>query len=191
MNQKEYWNNRWINKQTGWDISQASPALVKILNKYPKDASILIPGCGNAYEAEYLIKNDYKNITLIDISEELCNNLKAKFSVYKNAPKIICGDFFEHNGQYDLILEQTFFCAIEPKMRENWCSKMNALLKDTGKVEGLLFNIIFEKAGPPFGGSQVEYEQMFTKYFSKVQFNECLTSIAPRKGTEIEFILEK
>lgn len=191
MNQKEYWNTRWINNQTGWDIKYASPALIEIIKKYPKDAGILIPGCGNAYEAEYLIQNNYNNITLIDISEELCNHLISKFSNYQNKPRIICADFFEHKGKYDLILEQTFFCAISPELRQNWCMQMNSLLKTNGKVEGVLFNTTFDKEGPPYGGSQFEYEQLFSKHFSKVQFRDCLLSIPQRKGTEIEFILEK
>ena len=40
-----------------------------------KTASILIPGCGNAYEAEYLLANGFKNITIIDIAPSLVAQL--------------------------------------------------------------------------------------------------------------------
>jgi hypothetical protein len=35
--------------------------------------------------------------------------LQTKFGDNPNI-KVICGDFFEHQGQYDLIIEQTFLC---------------------------------------------------------------------------------
>ncbi|HXH19987.1 MAG TPA: hypothetical protein VNJ07_12995 [Chitinophagales bacterium] len=31
--------------------------------------------------------------------------------------RLIHRDFFKHQGRYDLIIEQTFFCAINPKPR--------------------------------------------------------------------------
>ena len=51
-----FWNNRWATGQTGWDIGYASPAITTYLQQYEnKNAAILIPGCGNAHEAEFLI----------------------------------------------------------------------------------------------------------------------------------------
>ena len=51
---------------------------------------------------------------------------------------VILGDFFEHTGQYDLIIEQTFFCAIDPKLREKYVAQSSALLKPSGKIIGVL-----------------------------------------------------
>ena len=89
-----FWNQRWISGQTGWDIGYASPPLVKFMEGYPnKDAAILSPGCGNAYEAAHFADNGFSNITLVDISEEAVSRLREKF---KHTPqiKIHCEDFF-------------------------------------------------------------------------------------------------
>ncbi|MBP6047706.1 MAG: hypothetical protein KA530_11585, partial [Ferruginibacter sp.] len=52
---REYWDAQWQNKTTGWDIGHASPAITEYMAQYKnKDAAILIPGCGNAYEAVFL-----------------------------------------------------------------------------------------------------------------------------------------
>ncbi len=52
---KTYWKYRYQQKQTGWDIGFASTPLVTYFDHLnDKDIKILIPGCGNAYEAEYL-----------------------------------------------------------------------------------------------------------------------------------------
>ena len=44
-----------------------------------KELKILIPGCGNAYEGEYLMKHRFKNTHLIDISQEALNGFKKRF----------------------------------------------------------------------------------------------------------------
>lgn len=184
-----YWSNRYLQQQTGWDIGYSSTPLQQFMNSITdKDISILIPGCGNAYEAEYLLKEKFTDITLLDISPVLTAELKKKFN--KQTIKIITADFFEHEGQYDLILEQTFFCALHPSQRESYIKQMHQLLKPGGTLAGVLFNKNFE-GGPPFGGSKEEYEQLFNQFFSIKKMEPCYNSIQPRSGTELFFILEK
>jgi len=69
--------------------------------------------------------------------------------------QVLLGDFFNHKGEYDLIIEQTFFCALPPTMRQKYVWKMHELLAKDGILAGLLFNRKFE-VSPPFGGSQEE-----------------------------------
>ena len=154
-----------------------------------KECAILIPGCGNSYEAAYLLQQGFTNITVIDIAAILVENLKNKFA-HHSSIKIILGDFFEHQGNYDVIIEQTFFCALPPTIRQQYVSKMHELLNKNGKLIGLLFNRSFEKS-PPFGGSKEEYEQLFTMAFTFLHFNTSLNSIAPRANTELWIELQK
>jgi methyl halide transferase len=153
-----YWSGRYSNNTTGWDIGAVSTPLKEYIDQLQdKNIAILIPGCGNSYEAEYLLQKGFSNITLIDISAVLCNNLEQKLQPYLSSGlKIICADFFELQGQYDLIIEQTFFCALDPSLRKAYADKMYQLLKPGGKLVGVLFNRSFE-GGPPFGGSENEY----------------------------------
>ncbi|MBX9448501.1 MAG: hypothetical protein KL787_01740 [Taibaiella sp.] len=95
------------------------------------------------------------------------------------------GDFFEHRGNYDLILEQTFFCALPPGLRENYAKKMQQLLNPGGTLAGVLFHIEFEKAGPPFGGHTREYQKLFDPCFHIHKMEPCYNSIAPRDGHEV------
>ncbi|MBK8473974.1 MAG: methyltransferase domain-containing protein [Sphingobacteriales bacterium] len=188
---QSYWNIRWENSETGWDIGYASPAIVEYMAQYPnKDANILIPGCGNAYEAESLLANGFQHITLIDIAPKAVEVLKAKF-VDKPQVKILCEDFFQHQSAYDLIIEQTFFCAISPDQRIAYAQKMASLLRPKGKIIGLLFDIVFEKQGPPFGGCADDYRAIFEPYFVIQTMEKCHNSISPRAGTELFIKLSK
>lgn len=182
---KEYWDNRYKNRETGWDIGYASPALIEYAETViPKDASILIPGCGNAYEAKALLDKGFKNITLLDIAPTLVNQVQKEFGETAQI-RIICEDFFDHGEKYNYILEQTFFCALDPILREEYSNKMADLLHPHGILAGLLFNRAFESAGPPFGGNKTEYQLLFQVDFDILIMETCLNSIPQRQGSEL------
>jgi methyl halide transferase len=153
---KHYWNNRYKSKQTGWDMGRISEPLKTYFDQLSdKNISILIPGCGNAHEAKYLIMLGFTNITLIDFADEVVLSLKQKFkqAIDDRKMKILGADFFDMNNQFDLIIEQTFFCALDPSLRKNYAAKMHSLLKTDGKLVGVLFSFPLSNEGPPFGGS--------------------------------------
>lgn len=188
---EQYWSNRYQTHTDIWDLKNVSTPLKEYFDQLiDKNISILIPGCGNAYEAEYLLQLGFTNITLIDISPIPVKNLQEKFAVQLNKEiKIILGNFFELNQSFDLIVEQTFFCAIDPSLRQLYADKMYELLKVGGKLIGVMFNCSFED-GPPFGGSIEEYKLLFAQKFSIKTLETCYNSIEKRKGNEVFIILQ-
>lgn len=185
-----YWDNQYQANATGWDLGQVSPPIKTYIDTIEnKEAKILIPGCGNTYEAEYLLQLGFTNVTVIDIAPTLVKNLKQKFANNKNIT-VVLGDFFEHKGDYDYIIEQTFFCALPPAMRQKYVWKMHQLLSEHGKLIGLLFNREFE-VSPPFGGSLKEYEQLFYKAFAFNSISLAGNSIPSRANTELFFEFQK
>ncbi len=189
---KDYWETRYQLHETGWDVGTVSTPLKAYIDQLQdKNISILIPGCGNAYEAEYLLANGFSNVTLIDISPSLVEALKKKFTAEDQQKiHITCANFFEHNAPYDLVLEQTFFCALDPALRKAYVDKMHGLVKPGGKLVGVLFDRDFE-GGPPFGGGKAEYEKLFAEKFALKKMEACYNSIGPRSGTELFINLEK
>lgn len=189
-----YWSERYKNDHIRWDIGQVAPALKAYFDQLTdKNISILIPGCGNAHEAEYLLKQGFTKVTLIDISSILVSNLQEKLNIFikSGVCQVIHQDFFEHQGSYDLIVEQTFFCAIDPTLRTNYAQKMSQLLKPNAKLVGLLFECDFMGGGPPFGGSKEEYLPYFSPYFQFNTFEKCTNSIPPRAGNELFINLQR
>lgn len=186
----EFWDQRYLNNETGWDMQQVSPPLKSYIDSLDnKNLKILIPGCGNAYEAEYLLSKGFKNVTLIDFSSVVTKKLKEK---YQDQPiNIVNENFFTHKGKYDLILEQTFFCALQPSLREEYVKKCYELLNDGGKIAGVLFNKKFAPVEPPFIASDEEYHKYFEPTFTFLKFESCTNSIESRKGYEMFFEFEK
>ncbi len=187
---KEYWENRYKTNDAIWDIGHISTPLKEYIDQLEnKEIKILIPGAGNAYELDYLIEKGFQNVFVIDYAQQ---PIDAIINRNKTLEKhLICDDFFNHNETYDLIIEQTFFCALNPSLRENYVSKMYDLLSDKGKISGLLFNFPLTEVGPPFGGSYDEYINLFLEKFKIKILEPAYNSIKPRANKELFFTFEK
>ncbi len=158
---KEYWNSKWESKQTGWDIGYISTPIKEYIDQLSnRELKILIPGGGNSYEGEYLFNQGFKNVSILDLSKVPFNNLKKRCPGFPDN-NLIIGDFFEHKGKYDLIIEQTFFSSFQPKFRSRYADKIHYLLKPGGKLIGLLFQIELYHDHPTYGGSKQEYLNLF------------------------------
>lgn len=191
---QSYWNKRYLEEQIGWDIGYPSPPLQFYIDGLSdKNQRMLIPGCGNAYEAKYLLENGFTNITLIDIAPLVVNDVKEKLHKYilEGKLRVLLGDFFDLKDQFDTILEQTFFCALIPSMRAKYVQHMHSLLAPKGIIAGVLFNFPLTDEGPPFGGSIEEYQQYFAPLFNIQKLELCYNSIKPREGRELFIRLVK
>lgn len=187
---KEFWEERWSNEQIGWDLGEVSPPLLNYINQLTnKDLKILIPGCGNAYEAEYMYAKGFHNLYIVEIAKGAIESFKKRYPDFPSE-NIIHADFFEIEDQFDLIIEQTFFCAINPSLRQQYVKQMTKLLKPNAKLVGLLFNTDFV-GGPPFGGHKNEYVELFSDSFFIDVMDEAHNSIQPRLGRELFIILRK
>jgi methyl halide transferase len=181
----EVWNDRYQNKDIGWDIGKVSTPLKEYFDQLEnKDLKIAIPGCGNAYEAEYLRALGFTNVFLIDWAQEALNSFQKRNPNFPES-HLICGDFLKHKGSYDLIVEQTFFCAIHPNLREAYVLKTKELLAENGQLIGLLFNDKLFSNRPPYGGKKKDYSVLFEKHFSRVKMEKAYNSIEARRGREL------
>ena len=188
---KTYWNNRYNENATPWNIGYASLPIVKYIEQLKnKNLKILIPGAGNGYEAEYLWKKGFKNVYALDFAKQSLDNLKNRVPNFPQN-QVIAEDFFHFEGQFDLVIEQTFFCALHPNLRNRYVEKTHQLLKPKGKIVGLLFNFELTDSGPPFGGSENDYREMFKNKFNIKVLEPAINSIKERNGKELFFIFEK
>jgi SAM-dependent methyltransferase len=188
---KEYWDTRYKSNEIGWDIGYVSTPIKEYLDQLnDKSLDILIPGCGSAWEAEYCLQQGFKNTHAIDISDQAVSTFQKRVPDFPKE-NIFNDDFFTHSRKYDLIIEQTFFCALPPTMRTDYVKKMHELLKPNGKLVGLLFNIELFEYHPPFGGHQGEYQKLFAPYFHIKIMDTAFNSIPPRADNELFVILEK
>jgi thiopurine S-methyltransferase len=188
---ERYWALRYKENRIKWDIGSISTPIKEYIDQLEdKSLRILIPGSGNSYEAEYLHRLGFINVFVVDIAKEPLENLKRRVDDFP-ITHLLQKDFFKLNLEFDLIIEQTFFCALDPDLRPKYAVKMNELLKPNGKLAGLFFNFKKTKFGPPFGGDLREYKSLFQPYFEILKLEECYNSIPERSGNELFFIFKK
>ena len=187
----EFWNSLYEFAGQGWDIGYPSPALCAYFNQIEtKNLRILIPGAGNAYEAEYLHRQNFKSVFVLDFAERALKNFKNRVP---NFPEhhILKEDFFLHQGSYDIIAEQTFFSSMPPELREKFVQKIAELLSPGGIYFGLFFNHEFENDKPPFGAEYIDYQKLFEPYFDIQTLELSYNTIKARAGRELFFIFRK
>lgn len=190
---EEFWDNKYKTNDIGWDLGTVSPpikAYIDQLSKSDKELKILIPGGGHGYEAEYLNSKGFKNVYVVDVSETALSNLKNRVPSFP-AAHLIKKNFFELDMTFDLIIEQTFFCAINPEHRALYAEKASKILHTNGKIIGLLFNVPLNKTHPPFGGNKEEYLTYFKPYFHIGLMEKATNSHESRLGKELFFNIQK
>ncbi|WP_271784681.1 methyltransferase domain-containing protein [Aquimarina algiphila] len=200
MNQNQsqenaYWTQRYTENRTGWDIGYVATPLKNYIDQLTdKTINILIPGAGNAYEAEYLFQNGFHNVHVLDISQTPLDTFAQRVPDFPKS-QLILGDFFTLKGSYDLIIEQTFFCSFipTPENRSTYVLQMSNLLNPDGKLVGLWFDIPLtdDMEKRPFGGDKKEYLSYLETHFETIIFEKCYNSIPERQGNELFGIFRK
>lgn len=186
-----YWETRYKNDEAQWDAGTITQPIKEYIDQLAdKSLRILVPGAGNGHEFEYLVTQGFDNAVMLDIAREPLDNAATRLPGLE-PERLIHADFFEHTGAYDLILEQTFFCALPPGLRDAYGEKMHSLLAPGGKIAGLLFDFPLTEQGPPFGGSREEYLERFSGLFKITMLHRAYNSIEKRAGRELFFIFEK
>lgn len=190
-----YWRTRYATGQTGWDVGAITPPLRDYFTQLgpPDNRRILIPGAGRAYEAEYLHNQGFSQVFVVDLAPEPLEDLHKRVPNFPGG-HLLQQDFFSLSAEppYDLIVEQTFFCALPRSLRPDYARQCAHLLRPGGKLVGLLFEADFGSSPePPFGGTRVEYRAYFEPYFEFVHFDTAYNSIRPRQERELFICLQK
>jgi len=188
---KTYWEDRYTKKEDFWNAKTITTPLKTYIDQLEdKTLRVLIPGVGHGHELVYLHQKGFTQSKGLDFTTlAFEETMKSESSVSKD--HIIVSDFFAHEGTYDLIIEQTFFCSLPIAKRKDYAQKMYALLRTEGKLVGLLFDTTFEKNTPPFGGNKEEYLKLFEPYFTIEVMERAYNSIKPRQDRELFIILKK
>ena len=191
-----YWQERYQAARAGWDTGAITPPLQAYFDQLDvrQQPRILIPGAGRAYEAEYLHHAGFKQVWVADIAPAALEAVAQRMPDFP-AEHLLLQDFFTLEpapAPFDLIIEQTFFCALAQRLRPAYARQCAQLLRPGGTLMGLLFDTDFGPVQePPFGGSRAEYRAYFELYFEFKHFEAATNSIRPRAGRELFICLKK
>jgi cyclopropane fatty-acyl-phospholipid synthase-like methyltransferase len=189
------WQRHYDEGDLGWDLGQVAPPFIKLFeSKTILPGKTLIPGCGRGHEVIYLAENGFE-VTAVDYSPGAVNHLKSTVQERNLKCEVLNMDFFgidsAHNGVYDLLIEQTFFCAISPEQRSSYVSTVARALKKGGMLAGLFYHTGEEEGGPPFNTTREDIKKYFSDSFEIRQLSKAEDSAEQRKNKEWLAILIK
>lgn len=179
-----YWQERYNRGDIPWDIGYPSPPLMHYAGQFPTTTRILLPGAGRSHEAIALHRLGYEQVWVCDWAAAPLEYVREQAPDFP-AAHLLQQDFFQLEGVFELILEQTFFSALPPRRRPAYAEKMNDLLHPNGRLAGVLFAQPFPHEGPPYGGTAEGYRRLFEGRFNIHQLQLSPHSIAPRRGNEL------
>lgn len=173
--QVDFWDERFGKHFTPWDKGGVPIDLQDFLKRETKinaqAHACLIPGCGQAYEAQFLAAQGWQ-VAAIDFSIEAVTQAKEKLG--NSAHLVEQADFFTYQVPFAVnrIYERAFFCALPPAMRVQIVARWAELLP----AQGLLFGYFFidddlnaSRKGPPFRTSSSELESLMADDFIKLE----------------------
>jgi len=191
----DFWNQKYINNDDQWDIGSPTPIFIDWSKTLSNRKKILIPGSGRGHDALYLGQKNH-DVYAIDFSCEAIKYLKLKSKKLNIKVNAICEDFFNLSNYYgtmDIILEYTFFCAINPKLRMEYIHETLKLLKDNGLFVGIFLPLDkhLSEGGPPYGVNLDQTMDCFSEYYDIIECKKSELTIEPRFNNEVFTIMRK
>lgn len=191
---REDWQQHYDDDDLKWDLEEVSPPFVNLWQegKIPQ-GKMIVPGCGRGHEVLFFSERGF-DVTAVDFTLGAVDRLTESLNKKNLSAKIFHHNFFElsakHDLKYDLMLEQTFFCAIDPEKRIDYVETAWRVLKSHGKLIALFYET-GEEGGPPFNTTKGQVEEMFSKRFDVEYLEKTQFSAERRRDKEWLGILRK
>ncbi len=182
------WQQLYLEDDLKWDIGEVSPPLLKLweAGNIPREGNVIIPGCGQGHEVMFFARNGM-HTTGVDFAPGACERLSRRLEQEGLNARVVLASFFDlgtgHNLFYDLMFEQTFFCAIHPDQRSSYLETVCRVLKAGGVLAGVFYET-GEDGGPPFNTTEDEIRKRFSEYFKISLLEKTQHSIERRKNKE-------
>jgi len=200
-----FWAGRYQAGETGWDHGEPSPGLIDFLKMHVgarrtvpvQPGTILVPGCGRGHDTRVLAKAGF-DVTAIDVVPQAIDDARrltaSDAGAQHAAPlRYEIADFFNLppalQGPYDWLFEHTFFCAIDPALRDRYVEIVTSLIKPGGRLLGIFYNIQPD-TGPPFGTTREELTERFAPQFS-LEYESVPRSYESRTGKELLMLWQR
>ncbi len=153
------WEARFRNEDTPWERPGLHPAARAWLEDgvLAPGHSVIVPGCGRCPEVAAFARAGL-TVTAADLSDTAIAWQRAELQAETLPCDYFAGDILRSGDQrwypdqpVDRVYDQTFLCAIHPRLRELYADALaNLWLKPGGQFLAL-FMQKDERGGPPFG----------------------------------------
>ncbi len=163
-----FWGERYQRGELNWDLGEPSPPFRRLHDDgIITPCRVAVPGCGSGWEVSWLAANGYR-VTGIDFAPEAIGHTRRRLADDGLEAELVCADLFDLPetlaGRFDLVLEQTCFCAIDPTRRVDYVAAVHGLLTPGGRLVALFYGH-GKEGGPPFTTTPDEVRALFSGCF--------------------------
>ncbi|WP_417486938.1 methyltransferase domain-containing protein [Maricaulis sp.] len=146
------WETRFIDDDTPWERGGLHPAFKAWRDQaaFATGERVLIPGCGRSPELLALAQAGL-TVTGADLSATAISWQREVLREANQSADLVTGDVLDWapDQPLDLVYEQTFLCAIHPRLRTRYEQALSRWLRSGGRLYALFMQKP-ERGGPPF-----------------------------------------
>ncbi len=211
INQVGFWQQRWVNNQTGFHEAQVNEYLEKhqALLTLPNGGSIFLPLCGKSQDMIWLSELGFKVIG-VECSELAVtafftdNNLEPEvteqgdFKVWKTTNiTIYCGDFYQlHASWFDsvsAIFDRAALVALPQEHRKRYVEQLQKICPGAKILFVSLEYPQAQMSGPPFAVPEDEVQVLFKAFYNinLIESNDILADNDKFKERGLSALIEK
>lgn len=147
------WEQRFADDTTPWERPGLHPAFVdwQVSGAFDGLGTVIVPGCGRAPEVAAFADSGVAT-TAADLSTTAINWQRKRLEECELTATLFEGDVlaWRPDAPVDAVYEQTFLCAIPPRLRTEYEAAVHDWLRPGGRLFAL-FMQKDERGGPPYG----------------------------------------
>lgn len=188
-----FWSDKYRTGHDRWELGRAAPPLSRWLAEHPVSGRrVLVPGCGRGNEARLFAKAGNR-VVGVDLAPEAI--AAARKLAVRDGVEVDfrVGDVCALGAdplRYDLVVEHTCLCALDPRRRVEYATAMTDVLVRGGELWGL-FYAHGRPGGPPFAIDRDGLLALFSPRLELAHEETPRDSIATRMGEEILAVFRK
>tara|TARA_B100001029_G_C15014301_1_gene426290 strand:+ start:63 stop:695 length:633 start_codon:yes stop_codon:yes gene_type:complete len=192
----KFWDDCYKSGNIGWDLGKPTPIFNNWILNQKEKYKICILGSGYGWDAINFALYGH-SVTAVDFSKAAIDVLSKNAIKKRIIIDILHENIFNldkiYDSEFDIVLEYTCFCAINPNDRSKYINIVSSILKDNGRLVAIFFPLDkkISEGGPPYGVDIHNTLILFNKYFNLEVIENSNLSIKPRLNREKFVILRK
>jgi len=177
VSRADYWRERYRKGEAGWDLGGPCPVFAELLRspRAPPRGRTAFPGCGRGHDVGLFRAHGYDAIGF-------------DFAVEPEGVPFEALDVFQlgarHPGGFDVVVEYTCYCAIDPARRAEYAESLRRALRPGGVLVALLFPVDGREGGPPFAVAEEEIRTVLGRGLRLDHWETPAASVPARLGRE-------
>lgn len=147
---RQFWQDRFEQRQTPWDRGAPGPRLRRWLDDGTlASGTIAVPGCGSGHDVALLAARGGLDVVGLDYAPAAVALTRERLRQAGLAARVIEADVlaWRPEAPLDAVYEQTCLCALHPDHWTAYAAQLHAWLRPGGRLLAMFMQVRREGAG--------------------------------------------